>query len=174
MRNMRLNDLRKKKKAYFRSAKVSQTKGNSYIETFVKMAYKSLPKYAKAILDEDKERYIKTLVNIVKYGQEKAISPYKAFLSQARTLGRITVQARNIFARFRNEAPDVYAKYNSYMYRNGYSASQYFYANAKWNSTGSYIEIELELPKSANIISYNQLKIWLDASNAEYLEADMT
>ena len=79
---------------------------------------------------------------------------------------------REYFSQFRNEKPDVYAKYNSYMYRQGFSSANYFYEKAKIETNGSIITITLELPTKTKGISYDALVITKDYSQDEF-EATM-
>ena len=79
------------------------------------------------------------------------------------------------YKRFRNELPDVYAKYNSYMYRQGYSASKYFYDNAKREVDGSMVIVTLDLPRNAKTINYNTLTIivYYSGEKKDEIEATM-
>lgn len=83
---------------------------------------------------------------------------------------------REYFAEFRDKRPDLYAKYNSYMYRLGFSSANYFYDNAKVESEGGEIVMTLELPKKIGGIVYETLtliKYKSPKSMAEELEAYM-
>lgn len=75
---------------------------------------------------------------------------------------------REYFSQFRNEKPDIYAKYNSYMYRQGFSSANYFYENAKIETNGSIITITLELPTRAKAVPYQMLTITKDYSQDEF------
>lgn len=83
-----------------------------------------------------------------------------------------------LYARFRTEAPQVYAKYNSYMYRNGYSASQWFLDNSHSSSVqrGSIVTTTVVLPTlgSNKRVTYTTLTVVDDKSKAnESLRASM-
>ena len=60
---------------------------------------------------------------------------------------------RDLFRRFRTETPELFAKYNSYMFRHGYKSTEYYMQNAKVEYVGNnknrnnIIEARLELPE---------------------------
>ena len=167
----------RRKLSFYRSDRIIRAeKGRkkASIEKYVSRTFDALPKYIKAVLIEDKEKYINSLVSqIMQSGESGEIRPYTALSQVGRTLSGRTTQAVNIFSRFRNEESSVYAKYNSYMYRRGEAASQYFYKNAKFKAYGSIVEVTVELPKNLNGKSYDYLTIKLDFSGG-YFEAEMT
>ena len=174
MRNTRFY---RRKLSFYRSdriIKAEKGRKRESIERYISRTFEALPKYIKNVLIEDKEKYISALVNqIMQSGESGEIRPYTALSQVGRTLGGRTTQAVNIFSRFRNEDPSLYAKYNSYMYRRGESASQYFYKNAKFKSYGSLVEVTVELPKNLNGKSYDYLTIKVDFSSDDF-EAEMT
>lgn len=58
-----------------------------------------------------------------------------------------TLTKRDLFKRFREEYPSLYAKYNSYIYRQGLSSANYFYHNVELEYSGkSNIDAYLDLP----------------------------
>lgn len=130
-----------------------------------------LPKYIREPLKEDKFKYTNALAKEMLLNQEKIFNPYKVFKQIAEKQSGRTINALQMYARFRNEVPDVYALYNSYMYRRGYSAAQYFYKNAEFEGEGSNVDITLELPEGGK---YKQLKIFMDMSNSTDLRARIT
>ena len=166
----------RRKLSFYRSDRIIRAeKGRkkASIEKYVSRTFDALPKYIKAVLIEDKEKYINSLVSqIMQSGESGEIRPYTALSQVGKTLSGRTTQAVNIFSRFRNEEPSVYAKYNSYMYRRGEPASQYFYKNAKFKAYGSIVEVTVELPKNLNGKSYYYLTIKLDFSGGDF-EAEM-
>lgn len=131
--------------------------------------FNALPKYIKEPLEDDKNKYISTIARQMMQ-IEKSFKPYKIFKQLSQFQSGRTPQALNIYSRFRNEAPSVYAIYNSYMYRRGYSAAQYFYKNAEFSSVGSLIDVTLDLPDG----KYSQLHIVVDMSVSSDLEAEIT
>lgn len=176
MKNLRLSDLRKKSNKYFKKIGTfsAKNKRRTSVEYIVSRTFEALPKYLKEALEKDKTQYIQSITNnIIVLGDENKIDPYKALISIGKFQSGRTSQAKNVFSRFRNETPEVYSKYNSYMYRLGFSASQYFYSKAEWNSRGSIITINLELPKKDTGVYYEYLTITLDMSNNNDLEAEM-
>lgn len=135
-----------------------------------KKAYKELPDWAKKALGEDKDFFIKDVVHSKKIGYD--IDPdtgkhytFKRMLTNIakkrakRTLNLETKQY--LFRRFRQEEPAVYAKYNSYMYRNGYSSAKYFYDNVTLKKDKDSILANLILPKAKpGRFSYSELEIF--------------
>lgn len=75
---------------------------------------------------------------------------------------------REYFSEFRNKRPDVYAKYNSYIYRLGQSSANYFYDNAEIKTEGSNIMITLDLPNKKSGVIYQTLTIIKDYSQDEF------
>lgn len=172
MRNMRLSELRKKSNKYFRNIRLNNKSSKRLVEYTIRRAYDSLPSYAKKLLETDKEKYIANAIN-TSLQSDKEYSPYRALRSVAQSLSGKTSQALIVFRRFRELEPSIYAKYNSYMFRNGYSASQQFYGNSRWNSKGSRVYIITELPERSKGVHYNYLLIEYDFSGPSYLKAKL-
>lgn len=131
--------------------------------------FNALPKYIKEPLEEDKNKYISTIARQM-MEIDKSFQPYKIFKQISDFQSRRSPFASNIYSRFRIEAPQVYAVYNSYMYRRGYSAAQYFYKNAEYDSEGSVIDVTLDLPDG----KHSQLHIVINLSVSSDLEAEIT
>lgn len=173
MRNMRLSEIRRKKDTYFRKIGILTPRGRrkSSIEYIVARSYEALPKRFKAVI-KNPDQIIKVLTNmIVQFGEEGKINPYKAFLENARSNYAGTKE--DIYKRFRQEYSDVYNHYNTYVYRLGFSASNYFYTNVKLSQEGSLVTATLQLPKKTTGIVYNELYIEMDYSG-DYFFAEMT
>lgn len=155
------------------------------IEEQVKLAYSQLPKWAKEVLDADKEIAIKSITHTIKNkyninpDTKKRQSARQIFISSARSIARNLGigTKKDIYTKFRNMEPAIYAKFNSYMYRNGFSASQYFYDNVKFKKDKNYITATLILPKAkSGRLSYSELEINYNYSpkiNEEELSAFM-
>lgn len=104
------------------------------LEEKIKKELYRLPKWRRKYLfeNEAQERY---LIENMKYSvvdamnNQRKVDIYKAFFQQSSQGVRVRREGtlRDIFKAFRTQEPSLYAKYNSYMYRHGYSASQYFY-----------------------------------------------
>lgn len=131
--------------------------------------FNALPKYIKEPLKEDKNKYISTIARQM-LQIEKSFQPYNVFKQLSQFQSGRTPQALTIYSRFRNEAPRVYSAYNSYMFRRGYSAAQYFYKNAEFSADGSVIDVYLDLPDG----KYSLLHILIDMSVSNDLEAEIT
>ena len=102
----------------------------------------------------------------------KKVNPYNAFSEWAKGLGRMSGLATKDFLwrRFKTDANTsaVYNKFNSYMYRNGYSASRYWFENVElkpmWKSI---ITASCELPSQTKGVRYDTLEIEYDYSSKE-------
>lgn len=131
----------------------------------------ALPKYLKQAIEEDKDQLIKIISNQIKEGYDKDQITGKRYTpkqiirnyarGEARRQGIGTI--REMYRLFRESyfTRGVYAKYNSYMYRKGYSASQYFYANAETDVDGSVVKVTVSLPEGGK---YETLEIYYDYS----------
>lgn len=169
---MRLSDLKKRKDAYFKKIGIVTPKGRTkkQIEYIVSRSYESLSKKAKQYI-EDREQIIKVITNaIIAGGEVGQMNPYKAMQSYARQRERHAGggTARDIFRRFREEDPSLYSKYNSYMYRLGFSSANYFYENVSIDQEGSTIVATLELPNKTQGVIYNELVITFDYSGQDF------
>lgn len=184
MRNTRLSNLKRKTssvfndlylKKYYKTARLKNYYTEDVKEYLTRQAFDILPSYAKAVLESDKEKYIQNILAISRAEDNpKGISPYKALIGNAKSLSGRSLNAIRFYSMFRNEAHSVYAKYNSYMYRNGFSASVYFYSNAEYSSRGKTVDITVELPKLiGNIKKYDILTISIDVSAGIVLSAEM-
>ena len=92
---------------------------------------------------------------------------YNILKSSVRAQSRMDkiLTKRENFKRFREEYPSLYAKYNSYMYRQGYSSANYFYQNVETEySPPSIVEFFLDLPGK----QYKVLYLEYNYSNHEF------
>lgn len=154
----------------------------------VKRDYNRLSNRYKKYLQDDIAAVLTTVTHDIQKGLNldpttgKRVSAYELLKTSAQILAKHSGEntLRDLYRRFRTEESAVYAKYNSYMYRQGYSASQYFLENAYTENrqgangkNGSIIEVYVELPRnSMGRISYNMLTITFDYSG-DYMEANM-
>lgn len=137
-------------------------------------AFEELPKYMKEGIDIQRaaaliSKDIQLGYNIDKNTGEvkKAKEIVRSYAGAVyRRTGKGTL--RDVYKRFRNESSNVYSKYNTYIYRLGYSASQYFYENAEISQEGSLISIVVGLPEKEGI-SYSILLIEYDYSGGEFV-----
>lgn len=172
MKSIRLSDLKKRKDAYFKNIGIITPKGRTkkQIEYIVNRSYESLSKRAKQYI-EDREQIVNIITNaIISGGEGGQMNPYKAMQSYARQRERSQGGGtlRDIYSRFRQEDPSLYSKYNSYIYRLGYSSANYFYENAQLDQEGSTIVATLELPKKTQGVVYNELVITFDYSCQDF------
>jgi hypothetical protein len=145
------------------------------IEKYVNKAYDALPKYLQKTLEEDKKQNISAIVNlIVMEGRESLVKPYSALKQIGQHRAERTIQARTMFNRFRTETPDVYFKYNSYIYRRGFTSADYFYRNAVFSNSGAIVTARVDLPQNTTgRVSYDYLEITMAFSGDDYFEAKM-
>lgn len=175
MKNTPLSDIRRKKANYFRSLGVVHPgrRRPSTIEYIVRRSFEALPKSLKEYIP-DVEQTIQVITNtIIVSGEMGQMQPYDAMRRMAesyRSMEGHTTLAY-IYARFREDS-SLYGRYNSYMYRQGFSASRYFIQNATMTQQGSRAVVVCELPFNSGRIQYTELLILYDWSGKE-LEAFM-
>lgn len=170
--------LKKKRNKYFRELGVVKKgrKSRKTIEYIVERSYEALPKKYKDFVDEP-EHTIKIITNIILMeGDNVKMNPYQALLSTATTHRRHAGQGTRdlVYKRFKDEATDVYNKYNTYVYRLGYSSRNWFYDNFELSQeTDSRAVVTIELPFKAKGLVYEILSIYFDWSDVTYFEAEM-
>lgn len=171
MKNTPLRELRRKHNAYFKRIGIVQPgrRRRSTIEYIVQRSYEALPKGLKEYI-EDPEQAIKVTTNLImQSGSEGQVNPYEALrqtaLYRQKKSGDNTRQF--IWNRFREEESSLYNKFNSYMYRQGYSARNYWFDNVALDQHGSIIRAICELPTKPQGVSYDVLDIEFDFSGQE-------
>lgn len=176
MKNTPLSELRKKSLQYFRKigAVPGDRRHEKSIKYIVQKSYEALPKNLKKYV-EDPEQIKSSVYNIIMAsGGYGVLDPYKALKQYAmyrkKKSGDNTKEY--IYKRFREEKPDVYSKYNSYVYRLGFSSAQYFKDNAKLERDGSIVTVTTPLPPKSRGVTYSQLVISFDFSD-DYIDAEM-
>ena len=177
--NLTMKQLKKiKSKTFYRKLGVVRPgrRKRSTIKYIVEKSYEALPKAYKDFSQEFKNYLIENTVNtIMVSGASGEVEPYQAMFQQLKRSYKHGWEGtkRDIYTAFREQCPDVYAKYNTYVYRTGHSASTWFYDNADLKSThGSIVTITVELPFKAKGIVYNTLTIVFNYSGQE-IEANM-
>lgn len=179
MKSMRLTKLKKRSSNFFKKiGKVSPIEySREEIRYITNRSYEALTKSEKKFID-NKEQIIETIVNqIMVAGEVADFNPYtmlKQFSEQQQMAKYPRLEfAKNVFRMFREYYNALYAKYNSYMYRLGYSGANYFYDNAKWSSIGSVVTATLILPEKFTGKVYTTLEITVDASDVDFIVASM-
>lgn len=153
------------------------------LEEKIKKELYRLPKWRRKYLfeNEAQERY---LIENMKYSvidamnNQRKVDIYKAFFQQSSQGVRPKREGtlRDVFRAFRTQEPALYAKYNSYMYRNGYSASQYFYdlSHADIEDKDYTTVIVIDLPEGIKSkTSYSQLTLEFNWQLGMILLAEM-
>ena len=165
MKSLRLSDLRKRSNKWFRNygeVRYSGRTTEKQMRYFIERSFDALPKKYQRYLMPEKERQIeKALRLIMADGEYGHYNAYLALISQAKSSYKAGhgESIDVIYKIFRTMAPSVYAKYNSYIYRLGYSASQYFKENMDYTTDRNMWDITLDLPYKAQGTVYNQLYI---------------
>ena len=176
MKNTPLSELRKKQSRYFQNIGIVQgdKRRSKSIKYIIERSYDALPKDLKGYI-EDAEQIKANVYNLIMAsGKSGEIEPYNALrqyaMDRKRRSGNNTKEY--IYKRFRQELPDVYSKYNSYVYRLGFSSAQYFKEKAELSQEGSIITAITPLPNKSSGVTYSQLVISFDFSG-EYMDAEM-
>lgn len=174
---MKITRFYKHKTSWYKSSRIikatSKTKRES-IEKYVNRTFEALPKYIQESLKEDKYQNIQNIINnIIVTGEAGVTRPYNALRQVGMRAAKRSTQAMLIFSSFRNNNPSLYAKYNSYIYKLGYSSANYFYKNAEYEGQGYVVTVYLELPQNTNGVSYSTLSFEVDMGTSEILNSDM-
>lgn len=168
---------------------------NTYIYT--KKGKQSVRLY-KYTIKEDAELTIRNLTSQIWFDSKKVngvdvpveINPYTAFSELARSTARSgnIGTKEELWKKFRTDpaTSQVYMRFNSYMYRNGYSAKGYWMNNVKLNTDHNINYATCELPVLEQLkplskrsrrwkekVRFESLEISLDRSSGE-ISAYMT
>lgn len=160
MKRIRLSDLKSKKNAYFkRLGQINSSAGRYTVRYIVRRSLEALPKADKKFI-EDTKQLEKTLTNLVMVTDEP-IDVYKAIKSYSSQQQYKSgyPRKRELFQRFKNEYPELFSKYNSYMYRHGFSASNYYFEHAKLSWGPSEVTATVELPSVTSVVRYGILEL---------------
>lgn len=176
MKNTPLSELRKKQSRYFQNIGIVQgdKRRSKSIKYIIARSYDALPKDLKGYI-EDAEQIKANVYNLIMAsGKSGEIEPYNALkqyaMDRKRRSGNNTKEY--IYKRFRQEVPDVYSKYNSYVYRLGFSSAKYFKEKAELSQDGSIVTVTVKLPEKTSGTAYNYLYITYDFSS-DYIDAKM-
>lgn len=165
MKSLRLRDLKKRSNKWFRNygdIKVEKRYSEKQLEYFVRRTWESLPKNFREVLASEKERQIKKTVKALIADRDYAKwNVYESLMEQGKSAYRRSHRDSIdiIYRSFREESPSVYSKYNSYVYRLGYSSAHYFRENMDYIINGSRWEIWVDLPLKMSGTIYKQLLI---------------
>lgn len=176
MKNTPLSELRKKSLQYFR--KIGIVRGDESckesIEYIVQKSYEALPKNLKKYVEDPEQVKTSVYDSIMVSGSAGEIEPYNAIKQYAMDRKKKSGDSTKeyIYKRFREEKPDVYSKYNSYVYRLGFSSAQWFKDNAKFEQYRSIVMVTTPLPPKSRGVTYSQLVILFDFSG-DYIDAEM-
>lgn len=153
-RTLSLNDLVKRSNSWYKKLGVVTPQGRSKgtIEYIVRRSFAALPTRARDYLEkdpQDAERMIRIATNtIMQAGESGKYDPYQAFLKVANKHLKSEYDGtkEEIYRAFRTQRSSLYAKYNSYMYRKGYSSRNYWFDNVELRQEGSTVFTSCDLP----------------------------
>lgn len=180
MKNMRFNKLKKHSNQYFKK-KIGFVSPSEYTQNelryIISRSYDALTKFDKRFIGNRRQILEVVMNQILVAGDVAKFNAYdmlKSYSEQQRTAKYPRLDfAKRVFKQFRQEYPSLYSKYNSYIYRLGYSSANYFYDNAEWSASGSIVTATLELPFKEEGTIYSKLEIIVDASDVGFIVAEM-
>ena len=175
MKNMQLSKLRKRSLNYFKKIGKVKYESKKISDYIANKSYEALSKTLKSYIKEEKSQIVKLVTNLISTSGDEGIDVYQAIKSYASNRYNKThsMQKSEIWEAFKARESSVYYKYNSYIYRLGYSASRYWFENVTFtNLDGSLVTTELVLPTKTSGTIYNTLEIIYNYSDG-YIEAMM-
>lgn len=174
MKRIRLSDLKTKKNAYFKKlGEINSSTGRYTVRYIIKRSLEALPKSEQKFIP-DKKQLQTVLTNLVMVTDEP-IDVYQAIKSYSsqRQYKSGYPRKRSMYQRFKNEYPELYSKYNSYMYRHKYSASNYYFEHAQLEWGGGQVTATLELPKITSAVVYTTLELTEEISGENEFWAEL-
>ena len=169
MKSMRSSRRRKKGKVYYSRLQLQRgRKKRETIEKILKKTAKFLPKKLQDYVDND---IIKFFTNIIYIDSYKKFDVYTGLMKQAKQKYSHSWQGtkEDLYRRFRTspETQPIYNKFNSYMFRNGYSARNWWFQNVQFTGESSWTLSTCELPRLSKGVHYDTLEINYNNSNHE-------
>ena len=174
MKPIRLSDLKTKKNAYFKKlGEINSSTGRYTVRYIVKRSIEALPKQEQKFI-EDKKQLQKVLTNLVMVTNEpiNVYNAIKSYSSQQQYKSGYP-RKRELYQRFKNEYPELFSKYNSYMYRHKFSASNYYYEHAVLSWGASEVTATVELPQINSAVTYNTLELTEEYSGENNFWAEL-
>ena len=170
MKSLRLRDLRNKPNRYFRdfgNIQLGQKTSIKALEYLAERSFEALPSKLKKYVQRDKQQIIDTTAHsILVDGAKGQWNAYEAIKQQAefryKSSGDKTKDA--VWRIFKEQASEVYNHYNTYVYRLGSSARNWFMENFDYTQQGSILMIYVELPIKMTGTIYKQLYIEINMS----------
>lgn len=163
MKSLPLSELRKKSNKWYKNYGVIDYDKSYTLKRLKYMAersYEALPNRLKKYIEKD--RVIETTAHsIIVDGEVGKWDMYESMLSQAETAYKMSGDktAEFIFKQFRLQRPDVYAKYNSYVYRLGHSSAKWFVEHFDYDVKQYYLYATIELPIKTKGKIYTELNL---------------
>lgn len=175
MKNMQLSKLRKRSLNYFKKIGKVKYESKKISDYIANKSYEALSKTLKSYIKEEKEQIIKLASALIATSGDEGADVYGAIKQRAKDVYKKihSDQKIQLWEAFKARESSVYYKYNSYIYRLGYSASRYWYENVTFtNIDGPLVTTELVLPTKTSGTIYNTLEIIYNYSDG-YIEAMM-
>lgn len=170
---MQLNDLKKKSNNYFKRLGAISPKGKNKkaIEYIIQRTYESLPKKIRKFI-KDPALTLKITANRVYQAGKSGFDVRGSLVELARHSRRAAwyETKQEIWSAFKEQETTIYFRYNSYMSRNGYKSTSYWFDNVTIRQDGVLITTICELPYFADPlhrrrVKYQALEIRYDISS---------
>ena len=173
---MQLSDLKKKGNNYFKRLGVISPKGKNKetIEYIVQRTYESLPKNTRKFIKAP-NLTLKITANRVYQSGESGFDVRGSLIELARHERRASwyETKKEIWSAFKEQETTIYFRYNSYMSRNGYKSTSYWFDNVTIRQDGVIITTICELPylddslprRRRRRVKYQVLEIRYDISS---------
>lgn len=173
MKNMRSNRRRKKGKRFYTKLEITRgRKSKKTIEKMLREAKKYMKKKYQPYIDE---AMIKRFTNQIWVDTDikfKVIERLENYAYQQRYHAAAD-RKEDIYKQFRTDprTSSIYNKYNSYMFRNGYSARNYWFNNVTLDWEENFVFAYCELPKLSKGVHYGMLEINQQLTGGNEFEA---
>lgn len=170
---MRSSRRRKKGRVYYTNLEITRgRKSKKTIEKLLKEARKYLKKKYQPYIDE---AMIKRFTNQIWVDTDvkfKVVERLQNYAEQQR-YHAAAKRKEDIYRQFRTDprTKPVYDKFNSYMYRNGYSARNYWFNNVMLSWEENFVFATCELPALSKGIHYDVLEIDQQLTGGSEFEA---
>lgn len=157
-----------KEAAFDLASRIYQSIPKRFEDEYGQTIYKEIP-------EDDEYRIVRLISNMISAGEE--VEPYAQIKSYIRQQyrGSWAGTKRDIFKYFKThlQTRPIYNKFNSYMYRNGYSAVRYWLDNVKVEKVKDVIYCHCELPSLGKLRALsNRSRRWKEKVRYESLEIE--
>lgn len=181
MKDLRLSNLKKRKKQFFKNLGTIRTDNKSYktLELIARKSYEAIPSRLKRYIDNPEEK-IKFAARLAHYNME-GFDFYKALVKTAEGNPRYSwhTNRETIWNAFKSQKPELYMRYISYMARRGIAGTTYWYDHVEFSHAGSVVYTMLSLDTNSSYdvnkakVIYQELFIDYDHSGGIIVDAGM-